>query len=329
MSSERIIDLAVKEISGSISEEEEAELKELLKESEENKAIYSDTLLRWNSSSEYKPKVLVDAQTSWNSFQARLEQAPKVKVFSLAPFYKVAAAMLVAIGLGLAIYNPWSKVEYSTGPEETLEIVLADNSVITLNELSLLKLSRSFNENERGVEFEGEAYFEIAENPDKPFIIQSRDSEIRVFGTSFNVDSREDNELVEVDVTSGRVSLSEIGNQTNQVILTVGMKGTFSSLNKELVGLNSEDQNFQAWRTDLLVFDDLKLSKVLKDMEEYFRANLSVSNEEILNCTFTSTFSKPKIEEVVEVLSLTLDLEYQKVGEEYIFTGEGCKEVQE
>ncbi len=329
MSSDRIIDLAVKEISDSISQDEKAELNELLKESEENRAIYSDTLLRWNSSAEFKPKIFVDANASWNSFQSRLEQAPKVKVFSLAPFYKVAATIIIAIGLGLAIYNPWSKVEYSTVSGETLEVVLADNSVITLNELSSLKLNNSFNEIEREIEFEGEAYFEIAENPDKPFIIHSRHSEIRVLGTSFNVDAREENELVEVDVTSGRVSLSEAGNQSNQVILTVGMKGTFSSLNKELVSSNSENQNFQAWRTELLIFDDLKLSKVLEDMEEYFGTSVLASNEAILNCTFTSTFSKPKIEEVVEVLSLTLDLEYQKVGDTYTFTGEGCKEVQE
>ncbi len=328
MSTNRIIDLTVKELSFSITKQEEQELEALIGKNDKNRKVYEDTKTTWEKSKNYSIDIKVDAEASWNSFRKRLTKEPQTKVFTFSLFYKVAAAIIISIGIGIAVYNPWSSNIYKTGIGEILEVELPDRSLITLNENSSLTLSQSFNEEFRSVEFEGEAYFDIAENPERPFIIESKSSEIRVLGTSFNVDARKDREYVEVDVTSGRVSLSEIGNTSNQIILTVGMKGKFEPKTSQLVSVEYENQNFQSWRTDLLVFDDLKMSEVLNDMEEYFDIAVSAENEDILNCTFTSTFSKPTVEEVVEVLSLTLDLDYQKEGNQYTLVGEGCKEIQ-
>ncbi len=329
MSIDRVIDLSVKKLSDSITRDELVELNAFISESEEFKQVHEEAISTWEESGKYAPKVAADAEASWSTFQEKLHKKPQAKVFTLSPLYKVAAAILVAVGLSVSIFNPWGSERYVTEAGEMLEVTLADQSVITLNENSSLTVSRTFNEDLRSVEFVGEAYFDIAENPEKPFIIQSRSSEIKVLGTSFNVDAREELEALEVDVTSGRVSLSEIGNVKNQVILAIGMKGIFNPKSKELVSIESENENFQAWRTDLLVFDDLKMTNVLQDMEEYFEIDISASNEDILNCTFTSTFSKPTIDEVIEIISLTLDLDYQQSGDQYTLTGEGCKEVQE
>lgn len=328
MSINRIIDLTVKELSSTISQEEKKELETLLRNNDDNKKVYEEAKTTWEKSKEFKSKVIVDAEASWLSFRKKVEKKPQTKIFALNPFYRVAAAIIIAIGIGIAVYNPWSSSMYITGEGEILEVVLADNSVITLNEYSSLTVSSTFNDEIRLVEFEGEAYFDITENPEKPFIIESKTSEIQVLGTSFNVDARKGLGFVEVDVTSGRVSLSESGRISNQIILTAGMKGTYNSLSKEMNSFDSENENFQSWRTDLLVFDDLRMNKVLSDMEDYFDVTISAQNKAILNCTFTSTFSKPEIEEVMEILSLTLDLEYQENADVYTLMGEGCKEVQ-
>lgn len=329
MSIDRVLDLSVKKMSASISQDELNELETLVSESEEFRKVYEEAATTWEKSGKYVPKVSADAEASWNEFQRKIQEESRSKVFTLTPFYKVAAAIIIATGLGISIFNPWDTEKYVTEAGEILEVSLADQSVITLNENSSLTVSRTFNEDFRTVQFEGEAYFDITENPEKPFIIETYSSEIKVLGTSFNVDAREEKESVEVDVTSGRVSLTEIGNTTNQVILTIGMKGIFNPESKELVSIESENENFQAWRTDLLVFDDLKMTNVLQDMEEYFEVDISASNEEIMNCSFTSTFSEPTFEEVIEILSITLDLQYQQSGDHYTLIGEGCKEVQE
>jgi ferric-dicitrate binding protein FerR (iron transport regulator) len=70
------------------------------------------------------------------------------------------------------------------------------------------------------------------------------------------------------------------------------------------------------------------MEEVLKDMEEYFGEEVSVTDEAILSCKFTSTFSEPEIGEVLEVVSLTLDLSVEETGEAYILGGTGCTEHQ-
>ncbi|MBO6522526.1 MAG: FecR domain-containing protein [Balneolaceae bacterium] len=329
MSTNRVIDLSVKKLSGTITGEELSELEAFISENDELLKVHEEAVTIWEKSNKYVPKVSIDAETSWNSLQRRLKEKPQANVFSLSQFYKIAAAIAISIGLGVSAFNLWDTERYVTNEGEKLEVSLADQSLITLNENSSLTISRVFNKEFRMVVFEGEAYFDITENPEKPFIIETNSTEIRVLGTSFNVDARSEKKSVEVDVTTGLVSLTEIDNSSNQVVLSSGMKGIFNSESKELVSLESENENFQAWRTEVLVFDDLKMPRVLSDIEEYFEIDISASNEDILNCTFTSTFSKPTVREVVEILSLTLDLEYQQVGDQYTLTGEGCKEVQE
>tara|TARA_R110000868_G_scaffold259361_5_gene517314 strand:- start:78564 stop:79553 length:990 start_codon:yes stop_codon:yes gene_type:complete len=329
MSVKRIIELTVREVSGSITQSESDELKTLISKSETNKQIYSDTLETWKKSGDYSVKLDINAEASWESFQQKTKQKSVPKLFTLHPIYKVAATIIIVVGLGLAVFNPWKTVKYSTELGETLEVVLEDQSVITLNELSSLVVAKSFNEEDRKIEFLGEAYFDIAENPDKPFIIHSKNSEIRVLGTTFNVDAKEETEVVEVDVTSGRVSFSEVENQSNLVILTKGMKGTFDLKDKGLISQNFENENFQAWRTNILEFDDLSMSHVIEDIQEYFGKEVSIANQEILRCNFTSSFSEPSINEVLDILSITLDLTFEREGNVFVLSGKGCTEIEE
>lgn len=329
MSIERVIDLTVKELSASITQDEEAELMELKASSAEHVEAYDEAVKSWKKAGGYTSAVTINTEKSWNRFQSELTKETPAKVFDLRPFFKVAAAILVAISLSVVVWNPWGSVSYTTGIGEVLEVTLADQSVITLNESSTLLVSKSFNEIDRRVEFDGEAYFDIAEDENKAFIIQSNQYEIAVLGTSFNVDAKNGSEFVEVDVTSGRVSLTEIDDESNQILLTKGMKGSLNPENNKLVAVSYENENFQAWRTKQLQFDDLRMQEVIQDMEEYFGESISISNAEILSCNFTSTFDEPSLEEVLEILSLTLDLSYQKEGEIYIITGNGCSEIQE
>ena len=326
MSTERIFDLIAKEISGTLSEEETRELQSLKAEKPE---LYSTVIRDWDKAGSFNLAHTPDTEASWARFQEAIQDAPAAPVFSFSPFYKVAAAVIIAVGLGLVFFNPWSAQEYITKAGEKLEVTLPDQSVITLNEMSSLTLARSFNEKERFVEFTGEAYFDIAENPDKPFIIQSGISEVRVLGTSFNVDAREDKEFVEVDVTSGRVSLSEIGNSSNQVLLTKGMSGQLSTSSRLLAATEYSNENFQAWKTKQLEFEDILMTEVADDMEEYFGKEIGFENDAITSCKFTSSFSEPTIEEVLQILALTLDLRFSETEQGYILQGNGCSETAE
>lgn len=323
MNVQYVTELTVKKLSGSLSSTQSKELQTLIEGNAEFKKVHDEILRTWEESGRYMLSAQADTEASWEQLLQKKEQS-RAKVFSLAPLYRVAAAIVVAVGLGLVLLNPFRMEVYETAAGETLEVTLADATVISLNESSRLEISRNFNEHQRLVEFTGEAYFDVARNPEKPFIIQSDYSEIQVLGTSFNVDAKSGSESIEVDVTSGRVSLAERGNSANQVILTKGMKGVLNPESGEVTSSTSPNQNFIAWQTRLLEFDDLNMQTVVHDVEEYFGKELEVANQAILNCKFTSSFTDPTIQEILQIISITLDLEYSVKGEGYVLSGEGC-----
>lgn len=326
MKEDRLIQLTTKECLEIITGKEKDELTAILKE-ERYQKIYTDLVQEWEQAGKFQLKNKGDVDAAWSDFQTLMQETkPKSKIYSFKPFLKVAAAVLITASLSLIYFNPWNTQEYQTGVGETLEVILEDESVILLNESSTLSVSTAFNEKDRSVKFSGEAYFDIMHDADKPFIIESGVSRITVLGTSFNVDARPYDETIQVDVTSGRVSLSEIGNEESQIFLTEGMRGILDLTNKELVSKIYSNENFLSWSSKTLEFGDLKMEEVIEDISKHFKTQITINNDAILNCNFTSTFKDPAIEEVLKVMTLTLDLSYDKSGEEYILDGEGCTE---
>lgn len=326
MKEDRLIQLTTKECLETISGDEKEELSAIVKE-ERYQKIYSELIQEWELAGKFQLKNKGDVDKAWSNFQSLVQETkPKSKIYTLRPFLKVAAAILITVSLSLIFFNSWNTQEYETGIGETLEVILEDESVILLNESSTLSISKLFNEEDRLVQFSGEAYFDIARDTEKPFIIESKGSRITVLGTSFNVDARPDDETIQVDVTSGRVSLSEIGKEESQIFLTEGMRGILDLTNKELVSKTYSNENFLSWSSNTLEFKDLKMEEVVEDISKHFKTEVKINNEAILNCNFTSTFTEPTIEEVLKVMTLTLDLSYVKSGEEYVLSGEGCTE---
>lgn len=326
MKEDRLIQLTTKECLETISGDEKEELSAIVKE-ERYQKIYSDLIQEWELAGKFQLKNKGDVDKAWSNFQSLVQETkPKSKIYTFRPFLKVAAAILITVSLSLIFFNSWNTQEYETGISETLEVILEDESVILLNESSTLSISKVFNEEDRLVQFSGEAYFDIARDIERPFIIESRGSLITVLGTSFNVDARPGDETIQVDVTSGRVSLSEIGKEEDQIFLTEGMRGILDITNRELVSKTYSNENFLSWSSNTLEFKDLKMEEVVEDISKHFKTEVKINNEAILNCNFTSTFTEPTIEEVLKVMTLTLDLSYVKSGEEYVLSGEGCTE---
>lgn len=325
MKKDRLIYLTGKELTDVLSSSEAEELENLLAENKEFQKLNSQLKKDWETAGRYKLSMESNVEDSWKKLQQRIQVKPQNRVLFLHPIVRVAAVILLTIGIGWFVLNPFGNIKYETGVGEELVVQLSDNSVITLNESSFLKVNHNFGDKTRQVEFRGEAYFDISKNPEKAFIINTRNSQIEVLGTSFNVDAK-DGEIVQVDVTSGRVSLSELGKKEHGIILTKGMSGFFNSINSSLVSSEYVNQNFQAWRTNTLEFNDISMDKVIDDLSEYFKIEIESENEAILSCNLTSSFTNPTLDEVLGVISVTLDLTIQKNGQMYQLEGKGCTE---
>ncbi|MDX1284360.1 MAG: FecR family protein, partial [Draconibacterium sp.] len=106
---------------------------------------------------------------------------------------RIAASIILIISVGFSAYTilkPKNQIalnEYGSGPGEVKEVVLSDGTKVWLNSTSLLIASEPFTGETREIKLFGEAYFEVAHNPEQPFIVHTRQMKTQVLGTHFNV----------------------------------------------------------------------------------------------------------------------------------------------
>jgi ferric-dicitrate binding protein FerR (iron transport regulator) len=135
---------------------------------------------------------------------------------------------------------------------------------------------------------------------------------VTVVGTSFNINSQENE--TEIVVATGTVKVSDTDNSKSKLI-TVGYSAKVSDNNIEKYKTSSP--NYLAWKTGEFVFKDTPISQVVKDLNSYYESQITLNNDEI-ECLFTATFIKANLEDIVDVLRLTCDIEIIKDDNNYI-----------
>ena len=216
------------------------------------------------------------------------------------------------------------KPEVILAENQVKEINLPEGSRVALNLDSRISYSRGFKSDTRQVELEGEAFFEVARDTTRPFIIRAGELNIEVLGTSFNVKAYEVDETVEVTVESGKVAVYRVGDKSNMVILVRGEKAVFRKELAELESMKNEDINFKSWKTRKIIFEDTPMSEVVRMINEIYQSDLRLSGSNLDDCPVTTIFDNQSLETVLNVLSSTLDLEISRDGDRIIISGRGC-----
>ena len=328
MKKKRLLVLISREFSDTLSDKEAAELKQLL-ESPDTQRAYDEIQLKWKYSARYSLNFEVNQEAAWSRFKtmANDQNSKPATLTNMQMLYRVAAVLILGLMVGIYVMNTGSSFNtYVTGPGETKEFVLEDGSKIVLNELSTLVVASDFDNNERVVSLEGEGFFTVEHDREKPFVINGKESAVQVLGTSFNVEAYKDQSYVEVNVVSGKVSLHRKGNKDSGVILSEGMRGVHHLNLNHFVSETPASDNSRSWITNTLAFDDADLKMVIDDLNKYFGITIETEGAELLSCRFTSRFEEPEIEEIIAVLSATLDLQSTKTSRGYVLHGEGCSE---
>ena len=176
-----------------------------------------------------------------------------------------------------------AEVKYNTlivprGGEFSLE--LADGTRVWLNAESRLRYPVAFTGKERKVEMEGEVYFEVAKNKEKPFIVTVNGVDIRVLGTSFNVSAYQ--EEVVTTLVEGKVQLKK-GNE--QVILSPNQQAIWSD--DEFRVKQVDARNYVLWKEGIFYFEDVDLETILDDMARWYNVNVFYMNPALKEMKFS------------------------------------------
>jgi transmembrane sensor len=278
---------------------------------------------------------------AWNRIAAKInapaqpmrvaEELPEKSSFNVAWVWRIAAAAVLVLGVALAFYKTrpalqnvgLAMVKFETKAGQRSEVTLPDGSKVWLNEKSVLRYPKQFAANSREITLEGEAFFDVTKNPEKPFRITAGETVTEVKGTSFNVEAYDPGKAVTVAVVTGKVQLREKAEPENQVLLTPNQTGNFDG--EKVTSEATHDLNFMAWKTGVLRFEDADLKTVTHDLEKQYGKTVRIREPKLENCHFTGSFEKQKLEEVLEVLRLTLNLQAEEKDKGIELTGEGCK----
>ncbi|MGM0407727.1 MAG: FecR family protein, partial [Bacteroidota bacterium] len=210
----------------------------------------------------------------------------------------------------------YSNTEHTALNETSNEIILPDGTSVFLNADSELKYPDQFSDNKRIVKLDGEAFFDVTRNEEMPFIIETKKAEIRVLGTSFNVNTKFTDKDVEVYVESGLVELTMKKGSQKKLLVDPGNVGIISK--NEISKEKNTNQNVLAWKTKNIVFKEDKLETVLNTLNNIYHVDIQYTNNEILNYRLTTTFKNQNIESVMEVICATFNLKVDYHDDEII-----------
>lgn len=285
---------------------------------EANARYFNQLKTVWDKSLELAAVSTVDENKAWNKFKERVNNGKQAPA-TVKPLYKrfyfraVAAAAILLIAFGLFWLNQPAPEKTLASGQSVLTEKLADGSEITLNKQSTLEYPATFKGKTRSVKLKGEAFFQISPDKTKPFIIDIKDVQVTVVGTSFNI--REDSSYVEVLVETGVVKVSRDG---QELTLTAGEKIQMPFAGKVQDKEKVTDKLHNYYRTKEFVCDDTPLWKLVQVLNEAYKTKIVFGKEELKELRMNTSFYNESLDQVLEVIRLTFSIEVRKQGDTII-----------
>jgi transmembrane sensor len=316
-------ELIVKYLTGEASPEEAMALQEWQVRSE-NEKYYADFEAAWNKSHPGKTSRLVSKVEAWKTVSNQLSMRGNDKSFYEKYSTILQAAASIALILAVGAFAFFSRSDSTPAIEQITgnnieRVELPDASVATLSRDTKITYKEEFKGESREVILEGEAFFKVTPDKNKPFIIHTPRVDIKVIGTSFNVNSR--NGKLEVSVMEGKV---QILSGDKEEFLEAGQTALLVSTTESIEVKNSIDLNVMSYATHRFVFKNTPLVEVFHTIEKSFPTSIDVSNKAIENCRLSATFEDASVEDILSMAAESLNLVVIKDGQTFLLQGEGC-----
>lgn len=254
---------------------------------------------------------------------------------------KVAAILLLSGLLSLVYYtftqhtiheNSVAYTVKEAGPGEKVRFILSDGTQVHLNSESRLRYRDQFDGTMREVHLEGEGYFVVTHDTDRPFLVHTKEVTTKVLGTSFNVRSYSDDSAVVVAVAEGKVAVLESGagmTEENYGAVLEANQWTNYTLSENSFDTQSGDVlALTSWKDDILYYKNEKLVQVAKELERWYGVQVILRDEAIKDCEIRGEHRSETLVNVLESITYAfVDMEYQINGRQIELTGSGCREM--
>ena len=193
-------------------------------------------------------------------------------------------------------------------------LVLGDGTKVWLNSASSLSYPVQFAEKERCVELDGEAYFEVTPDPERPFIVKSGDVQTRVLGTSFNIQAYRNEKSVYTTLLTGSIRVA-VADGGDAVVLTPGREAIWEKGSGaiQVEAVNAEDAI--AWRYGNFIFEEEDIEVVMRMLSRWYEVEFVFDGGRKEKHTFSGRMSKDEsLDTVLETIELAGGPEFRREG---------------
>jgi len=302
---------------GTISDEENLFLDDWIGQSIENRRLYSEQNRLWNLFEIHQKVQKIDEHKAYQKISSELFSRKQISFLGI--IQRVAAILLLPVIVASAYYfysektnhnqfsTVYNTVETPLGMRSSL--TLPDGTKVWLNAGSSISYPVLFANNFRRVSLIGEAYFEVKKDKKWPFMVNTKNMNVLVTGTTFNCNAYPENDQVQTVLVEGEVT---IVNQSSTELATMypGELATFNNSNQQITKTKTDLQKYIAWKSGKLMFRDDKMNKVVEKLERWYNVEFEIEDPEIANYIYTATFIDESLDQVLKMLTLSAPIRY-------------------
>ncbi|MFS8615992.1 MAG: FecR domain-containing protein [Solitalea sp.] len=223
---------------------------------------------------------------------------------------------------------------------ETMLVVLQDESMVWLKPSGSIRYRSFLSSPRREVTLEGEAFFEITEQQEKPFLVYTGNIVTRVTGTKFNIKAYKTDKTVEVEVAEGSVEVSgdhaeasrpgtAVRSRTDNLRLTARQKAIYHTNSRKLekiAAISSQLRPVTDLSQDLAFeFSDTPLRKVIDLLEKAYPVSIELANQDLADCPLTASMRDETLEIKMELICRSIGATFDKSPGKFMISGPGCE----
>jgi ferric-dicitrate binding protein FerR (iron transport regulator) len=241
-------------------------------------------------------------------------QMPRIVVEAL----KIAAVAIIVLTLNnLAkdredVTEAFQTISVPFG--QRINITLPDGTNVWLNARTTIKYPQTFAGKSRDVFIDGEAYFDVVKDKNKPFVVQTAKSNLEVLGTTFNIEDYSDKDYFEAMLLAGSLKVSPKDTLLKTVVLQPEQKLVLSKDRYEVSHV--EDYSTYRWREGLICFKNESFASIMADFEKYYGLEIVIQSENVKKQSYSGKFRQVDgIDYALRVLQKDIPFKYTRDDE--------------
>jgi transmembrane sensor len=259
---------------------------------------------------EVQVRMLKKIEEKINFYSKSEDKIQRRTHFQLEKWMRIAAIIILPIVSAAGVFFLMSRNQLSSAPlvvdveqGQKANITLPDGSRVWLNSQSKLTCSAAFNIKTRELQLDGEAYFEVAHNPNKPFIVHSKDMSVEALGTAFGVKAYNEDKHISSILMKGKVLITT---PDGEATLIPNERLIYDkTTHKKVQSTVTNATDFNGWIHNELRFENESLSEIAKTIQRIYNVEVVFDSEKLKYQRYTGTINNNSLESVLNTISLT------------------------